>query len=288
MDIRMLWRRLEMAVMQRVGYTQRALHWIWEGEEFSKHWQERVREHKWIFVLGCNNSGTTLTSNVLGLHPAISTLPREGQKMTKVMPQPKELGCPRLWTERLDAFRLTESDNGYNKARLVYDWINYKKSDSTEFILEKSPPDTLRSRWLQGVFDHCYFIGLVRNGYAVCEGMRRRNGHSLERCARHWNLVNKIMIEDSRFLNRFKLLRYEELTRDPAAAFDSLSDFLGIDKTPFRSIAEKKFVVHNIDGRQSQIRDFNASSLSRLSPEDREVITLHAREMLDYFGYLTA
>ncbi len=286
MDIRILLWRLEMVVMQRIGYTQRALRWIWEGDEFSKHWRERAREHKWIFILGCNNSGTTLISNVLRQHPLISGMPREGQKLTKIAPTPEKLGCPRLWTERLDVFRLTENDNRYNKARLVYDWIKYKRGE-TEFILEKSPPDMLRSRWLQEVFGNCYFIGLVRNGYAVCEGMRRRNGHSLERCARHWNLSNKIMLEDSRFLNRFKLLTYEEFTRDPIAVSSSLADFLGIDKTPFLSIRDRKFVVHNVDGTPSQIKDFNAGSLSRLSDEDKAIITLHAREMLERFGYLT-
>lgn len=274
-----------MAVIQRVVYTQRALQWKLEGEEFSKYWYEKAREYKWIFVLGCNNSGTTLVSNVLRLHPAISGMPREGQKLTKVMPKPELLGCPRLWTERLDAFRLTEGDNRYDKARLVYDWIKYKQP-STEFILEKSPPDTLRSRWLQEVFGNCYFIGIVRNGYAICEGIRRRNGHSLERCARHWNLANKIMVEDSQFLNHFKLLTYEEFTYNPIGVLDSLAEFLGIDKTPFHSIAGRKFVVRNIDGTPSPIKDFNSSSLSRLSAEDEATITLHAREMLERFGYL--
>lgn len=83
----------------------------------------------------------------------------------------------------------------------------------------------VRSRWLQEVFGHFYFIGLVRNGYAVCEGIRRRSGHYLEQGARHWNLSNKIMVQDSQFLNCFKLLTYEELTRDPFAVFSSLADF---------------------------------------------------------------
>lgn len=288
MNIRMLLWRLEMMVMPRVGYTKRALRWMWEGGEFSKHWQEKAHNYKWIFVLGCSNSGTTLISDVLRLHPAISVLPWDGQTLTNALPKPAALGCPRLWTEPMDVFHLTEDDNRYNKARLVYDWISYKKQPSTKFILEKSPPNTLRSRWLQEVFGHCYFIGLVRNGYAVCEGIRRRDGHSLARCARHWNLSNKIMLEDSQFLNHFKLLTYEEFTRNPVAVLSSLVEFLDIDKTPFLSIGDRKFVVHNVDGTPSQIKDFNAGSLSRLSDEDKATITLHAREMLERFGYLIA
>jgi hypothetical protein len=286
MDLNIWLWQLEAAVTRRVCYTHRALRWIWEGEEFSKHWREMAREYKWVFVLGCNNSGTTLMSNVLKLHPTISELPLEGQKLTKAVPSPELIGCPRLWTERLDAFRLTEGDNVFNKALLVYDWITYKKKPSTEFLLEKSPPNTLRSRWLQEVFGNCYFIGLVRNGYAVCEGIRRRSGHPLERCARHWNLANKIMLEDSQFLDHFKPLTYEELTQDPVATLSSLSDFLGIDKTPFNFIVEKKFLIQNIDGTPSRIRDFNASSLSRLSAEDKATITLHAGELLERFEYL--
>jgi hypothetical protein len=282
----MLWRRLGLAVERRVAYTYRALHWGLEGHEFSKHWREKAREYKWIFVLGCSNSGTTLVSDALSLHPAISTLPQEGQKLTKAVPNARVFGCPRLWTERLDVFHMTEDDNRYDRTRLVYDWINYKKKAATEFILEKSPPNTIRSRWLQEVFGRCYFIGLVRNGYAVCEGIQRRKGHSLERCARHWNLANKIMLEDAKFLDHFKMLTYEELTHDPIAALASLANFLGLEETPFRSIADKKFVIHNINGSRSQIRDFNTSSLSRLSAEDKATISLHAREVLEQFGYL--
>jgi len=292
MNINIFGRKLRYAIMkpeivkQEVIYAYRSLRWRWEGHKFSKHWYEKARECKWIFLLGCNNSGTTLVYNVLGLHPAISALPRDGQKLTKALPNSGSLHYPRIWTERLDVLRLTEGDNRCDRARLVYDWIDYKKEVSTEFILVKSPPDTIRSRWLQEVFGHCYFIGLVRNGYVVCEGIRRRNRYSMERCARHWNLANKVMLEDSQFLDHFKLLTYEELTHDPIAALGSLADFLGLEQSEFRSIAERKFVVHNIDGMRSQIRNFNARSLSRLSPEDNMTITLHAREMLERFGYL--
>lgn len=285
MNIRTFWQRMPSATMVRITYVYRDLRWRLEDHKCSSHWEEKARNYRWIFVLGCNNSGTTLIYRALGLHPEISALPREGHRLTKVVPHPDALHCSRIWTERLDAFRLTEYDNRCERARLVYDWINYKKKDSTEFILEKSPPDALRTRWLQDVFRHSYFIGLVRNGYAVCEGISRRTGYSLERCARHWNLANKIMLEDARFLDHFKLLSYEEFTRDPTTALDSLANFLGIDETPFRSIADKEFAVHNIEATQSQIRDFNSSSLSKLSGEDKAIINLHAREMLERFGY---
>lgn len=206
--------------------------------------------------------------------------------MSGVLPNPRKLGCPRAWTERLDTFRFAGTESRYDRARLVYDWTRWKKKPSAGFIVEKSPPDTLRSVWLQDVFGECYFVGIVRSGYAVSEGIRRRNGYSIDRCARHWNLANKIMLEDAAWLEHFMLLKYEELVEEPLRAVRSLARWLGIEFEPFGEVTEKDFVTHHTDSTPSRITDFNAKCIARLSEEDKQVITREASDMLERLGYL--
>ena len=45
----------------------------------------------WLFILGVNNSGTTILSKILETHPEIRTLPKEGQHLTTAFPKPNLL-----------------------------------------------------------------------------------------------------------------------------------------------------------------------------------------------------
>ena len=77
---------------------------------------------------------------------------------------PENFGFARVWTERLDKFRMTEENQEYDSVRLIHDWKNYIDDVNLSIVLEKSPPNAIRSRWLQGVFKNSYFIGLSRDG----------------------------------------------------------------------------------------------------------------------------
>jgi len=115
--------------------------------------------------------------------------------------------------------------------------------------------------------------------------MNRREGYSLDRCARHWNTANKIMLDDSAHLKRFALVHYEALTKDPEATVKQLCQFLGLDFKPLQKTINQKWPVHNMDNAAAKIQDFNAKSLKRLSQSDIDVINRHAGEMLERFEY---
>lgn len=55
-------------------------------------YREFANSRKWVFIMGCNNSGTSLLHYILGSHPDIASLPREGQFLTAVLPQPDHYG----------------------------------------------------------------------------------------------------------------------------------------------------------------------------------------------------
>jgi len=246
--------------------------------------------------MGCNNSGTSLLYNVLGEHPQIGKVAIESVNLSKiwpshitnVLPSSLKLGYNRAWTEGPDIFHLTEKDTCIDENRLRYDWLNMvkiKKIESKAYLLEKTTENAMRSRWLQKVFPNSYFIGIIRDGYAVSEGLHRNTGYDIARCARHWNATNKIMLEDSKYLKNFKLIKYEDLTVDTKKILSDIAGFLGIEEAPFVKIADKTWQTQNIYGKPMVIQNMNQASIERLSKEDIEKIEKGMHEMLEHFGY---
>ena len=109
------------------------------------HYLKFADDHKWIFILGCNNSGTTLLHNLLAFHKDIASLPKEGQVLTQVFPLPMDIGVERVWSEKMELFQKIEVDHQSNSARLIHDWKNYLNNVNASTILEKTPPNVFRS-----------------------------------------------------------------------------------------------------------------------------------------------
>jgi len=280
----------------RIIYYLNALAWqSGKKRDFAEAWKKD--EHRWIFIMGCNNSGTSLLYNILGEHPQIGKVATESVNLSKVWPSyitnvlPSSLksGYNRAWTERPDIFHLTEKDAHIDENRLRYDWLNvvkvHKRLDRL-YLLEKTTENACRSRWLQKVFPNSYFIGIVRNGYAVAEGLRRNTGYPIERCARHWNAANKIMSDDSKLLNNIKLIKYEDLAEEPKKILSEIADFLKIDGRPFVELADKAWGTQNIYGKPMEIRNLNQASMDKISKQDMDIVAKEAAEMLKYFGYI--
>lgn len=238
----------------------------------------------WLFILGCNNSGTTLLVEILQSHPLVRSLPKEGQRITVAIPNSAPLGIGRVFTQRMDLFRQVESDAGECVPRLRYDWAYF--SDPRPGIrLEKSPPNTLRSRWLQRYFPPARFIVLVRNPYAVCEGIARRRGHSIAEAATHWRLVHEVLDEDMPHLQRCTIVRYEDFCARTLDTLAGVQAFLGVDEPFDASLASREFNAHNMSGKPQQLQDFNARSLKRLSADDIRTITSIVGDRMVKWGY---
>lgn len=154
-------------------------------------------------------------------------------------------------------------------------------------LLEKSPPNAARTRWLQRNFENAHFIAIIRNGYAVAEGIRRkgrpthRESWSLEDCAYQWRRSNQVLEEDSEELRKFMWVRYEDFTENTADTLAGIYDFLGIQTEAGMDLA-REWAIHE---RSEPIANMNAQSISRLSQEDVAVINRVAGDALVHFGY---
>lgn len=248
-----------------------------------------VRPEKWVFVVGCYNSGTELLMHLLGEHPSIASLPVEGQFLTDQLESDYELGLPRMWVLREDLFHLTEEDEGPDAARLKREW-SMRLDRSKPIFLEKSPPNAARTRWLQHHFENAHFIAIVRNGYAVAEGIRRkaeprhlRDGWPLDLCARQWNRSNEVLVEDAEHLEKVIWVKYEDLATNPGGEMRRLLDFLQIETSRDELIdVERPRSVHE---KNEPIRDMNVESISRLDAAELREVTREAEPMLRHFGY---
>jgi hypothetical protein len=278
------WRR---TLRQTIHDLPCELRWTMMSPESLSRWTERrlgIGQYYWLFLLGCNNSGTTLLVRILESHPLIRTLPTEGQHCTKALPNSTRLGVGRVFSQRLDVFRWTEQSDPTPAERVRYDWAACY-DPRPGILLEKSPPNTVRSRWLQRHFQPCRFLVIVRNPYAVCEGIRRRRAHSIEEAAMHWRRVHEILQEDMPYLERSLWLRYEDLCERFEEQCGCIEGFLELDVPFDRDVLAGSFNVHNMDGTPQPIQNFNDKSLQRLSPKEIEAINQITGVQMKQFGY---
>jgi len=276
-------KRYADAARGSLRYRFGVLRWMVMSDTARRRWVARrlnLAESRWLFILGVNNSGTTLLERIVALHPAMRALPKEGQRLTQALPRPRDFDLHRLWTQRVDAFRWTEAHDAAPALRAMYDWSPHFGT-GRGWLVEKSPPNTVRSRWLQMNFQPASFIVVTRNPYAVCEGIRRRTGCTIEQAAAHWAAAHQILLDDLPQLQRVLHITYERLCDASAAVLREIETFLELPQSFDDAWLARAFDVHNLEGQPAFIENFNARSLERLSDDDVATISRIAGDVME-------
>lgn len=247
-----------------------------------------MRSRRWIFVVGCYNSGTTLLEKILRQHPAIAGLPDEGQFLTSALITPKSVGVPRLWAQKEHLFRFAPTEKQLEAAQIKQDWTRLLDNPLAPVAVEKSPTNTARTLWLQQHFAQPHFIHIVRNGYAAALGIHDKVLASygfmpqlLEKAAYQWARSLEVIQEDAPRLLHFLEIRYEELTANPEDVTRQLFDFLNLSPLS-PEILQQKYTIH---GLHALIENQNSVRLSQLSAEQKKIIDRQAGRLLKYYGY---
>jgi hypothetical protein len=100
-------------------------------------------------------------------------------------------------------------------------------------LLEKSPPNLIKTRFLQALFPNSSFVVIVRHPIPVSiptagwRGTRR-----YDRLFEHWLRCHALFEADREYLDRVYVLQYEQLVRDPAAELRGIFEFLGLEAIP--------------------------------------------------------
>ncbi|SCX79257.1 sulfotransferase family protein [Thiohalorhabdus denitrificans] len=241
---------------------------------------------KWVFLVGAYNSGTTLLNTLLGQHPSISTLPYEGVALASKLDRPEDYGWPRMWHKCIEHLGPRPGEGAQVAQRSLREWGMCFDRSKLVFV-EKSIVNAVRIPWLIQHFQPAYFIHMVRNGYAVAEGIQRRtNGqapggqYSIADCAYQWAEANRIVRESLVEYPRALTVYYEDLAEDPLAQLARIAAFLELDNEWTSNISELK--VHGVT---APLNNQNPRRLARLCQGDLEAIEAAAGEELARYGY---
>lgn len=195
--------------------------------------------HQLVFIGGLHRSGTTPLARTLSAHPDVSGFENtgaeedEGQHLQDLIPPAARFGGPGRFA-RNPASRLDESSalNTPDAAdRLLAAWGPYWDLER-RFLVEKSPPNLVRMRFLQALFPDASFVIIMRHPVIVSLSTKKWAPRtSYAALFENWFSGHDTMMQDAPSIRRLLVLRYEELVGRPSETLGRVADFLGLDGT---------------------------------------------------------
>ena len=218
---------------------------------------ELIGGDRLVFIGGLHRSGTSLVHRCLADHPLIGGLENtgvpedEGQHLQAVYPTGAVHGGPGVFGFAAEAHLDETSDlvSPENAKRILESWLPYWTTGQT-YLVEKSPPNLIRTRFLKALFPGARFVIVMRHPLAVSFATRkwttwlpalRRFGISnqrlprlsLDRLLRHWLLCHEAFEADRSALgDDVHVFRYEDFVERPVEVLGRVHDFLGVEDAP--------------------------------------------------------
>lgn len=192
-----------------------------------------------LFLAGLHRSGTTLLHRLLRDHPQVSGFENTGVKMDEgqflqtVYPPGNRFGGPGRFA--LDpAAHMDESHplaTEENARRLLAQWRPYLDL-SRRWLLEKSPPNLIRTRFLQALFPDSRFLVILRHPLAVAYATRKWCPDPIPSLVEHNLAAYERFLADAPALNDYRVIRYETFVTDPQSHLDALWRWLELPPIP--------------------------------------------------------
>lgn len=193
--------------------------------------------HRLVFLAGLHRSGTTLLARLLAAHPEISGFSGtgvpadEGQHLQDVYPPASVYGGPGRFgfapeSHVTEASPLVSEEN----ARAIFEQWSAHWDLARPVLLEKSPPNLLKTRFLQALYPGSAFVVIVRHPIPVSIPTARWRGtRRYDQMLEHWLRCHALFEADRDHLERVHVLQYEELVRDPAGTLRATFEFLELE-----------------------------------------------------------
>lgn len=247
---------------------------------------------KWLFLVGCYNSGTTILRDIISSHREVHDLPFEGVKLTGAFPDLEQGGWPRMMYKNKHLWSQQAEASSEIAKRAKRDWSPWWPREATIF-LEKSIDQSTRIRWLANHFPSSHFIYIVRNGYCVSEGIMRRSkptGHAIAEVGDTYpaSLVAEQWVEFDRFieseidgLENVLRMKYEDLTEEPLSSIRSIYRFLELPEPEM----EKKGDIVTVDKKTFSLKNQNRNSIERITDRNATIMTSVMKSTLVKYNY---
>lgn len=191
--------------------------------------------------------------------------------------------------------------NGYK-----YDGIPYSRDEveKAALCLKSVNREIYLTDFFKNFYTKSFFIGLIRNGYALCNGWIRR-GQTADEVGEIYKIIGQQMIEYQRRYENFILLKFEDVLKDPFVMANKLFRFLELDPICLEKLRlksnktisvkgehETQFGEENkkywLDSQQIGLildSDINEKQIGLLKKKDLLAFEKHAKPVLEYFHY---
>jgi len=192
-----------------------------------------------IFLVGARRSGTNWLQRVVAAHPDVASIPSETYLFSRGIAPLRERfhhgvqsspGTGFLFMDKpelLDALR-----NFCDRALSPY----LAAAPSASRLAERTPEHVTSLDLIGDIYPDAYVVHIVRDGRDVARSLLNQKWASapknIEEAAEEWRSCVESAEAGSRKLSRYRVIRYEELLRDPTRQVADLYEWLGVAKTP--------------------------------------------------------
>src|SRR5579875_518404 len=197
--------------------------------------------YRFIFVGGLHRSGTTFTARAITANPSVSGFEKtgvqedEGEHLQSVYPHSWDYGGMGRFAFA-EQMHLTETSALVNERSRRILWEEWSRlwDLSRPVLLEKSPPNLLKMRFLQALFPRSGQVLVIRHPVSVVlSSLKWRTSlgslFTAHRVIEHWLAANEIAMSDAPWVERLHVLRYEDLIADAPREMSRVADALELE-----------------------------------------------------------
>lgn len=237
-------------------------------------------DKSFVFIAGHHRSGTSLLHRIIRDHPQIggfkgTGVPEdEGQHLQSIYMPAYVFGGPGkyIFDERsyMNEFHQLATDN---TAKAIFEqWEKFYDAGCLHYV-EKSPPNLIRTRFLQKIFPNSKFIVILRHPIAVSYATQKWSGTSIVSLLDHTLRGYEIFTRDLAFLSNAYVLRYEDFVLNPCAAINEIYRFLSVDKACFAQTVHdgvnNKYFSMWADQREAILSSMSSHELEHFEQRSR-------------------
>lgn len=218
-------------------------------------------QDRMVFLVGAQRSGTNWLQGMLGIHPAVATLPAETHLFFGAFDQLDARVQHGVVSSGATGTFFMSEDGFLDAARDFLDRAFSEAADrlrpGAARIVERSPRHAEKAALIRRIYPDSYLIHLVRDGRDVARSIaaQRWGPSSVAEAARAWTVAVAAARTAGQDMRRYREVRYEDLLADPGSEIGSLVEWLGLPASPdfLRRVTAEAAVPTNTDPSQPTV-----------------------------------